>query len=181
MKEDQDKSVEGKGGKHLNADMYPTLLFVIALFGALIHFWVSKKRSFQRLVELLLAYIIPISIGVGTLLGFIAHAFYGPEIAAQIGWPPNNPFQFEVAIANLAVAICAFLCIWQRRGFWLATTIFAGVYFLGAAYGHIIQMVVHHDYSPYNTGVFLYIGDILIPAIYLTLMGIYTLQHRFFR
>ncbi|MCH9626016.1 MAG: hypothetical protein S4CHLAM123_12050 [Chlamydiales bacterium] len=161
--------------------MYPIILFVIAAFAILIHFYLSKNKTFARLVELSLAYIIPLNIGVGTLIGFIAHAFYGPEIAAKIGWPAHNPFQFEVAIGNLAMSVAGFMCIWQKKGFWLATTIFSGIFFLGAAFGHIVQMVVHENYSPYNSGPFLYIGDIAIPLLYLTLALIYSGQNHFFK
>lgn len=161
--------------------MYPIVLLVIAIILAVLHLSLSKKRvTFKRTIEVLLAYIIPLNIGVATLLGFIGHAFFGVEIAKLIGWPPNNPFQFEVAIGNLAMSVAAFLCIWQRRGFWLATTIFSGVFFLGAAFGHVVQMR-QGNYSPYNSGPFLYVGDILIPIIYLILALIYSYQNNFFR
>jgi len=161
--------------------MYLVVLFVIAILCATVHLFVSKKKvSFKRIIEILLAYIIPFSIGIASLLGFIFHAFFGPETAARIGWPPNNPFQFEVAIGNLAMSVAGFLAIWQRRGFWMATTIFSGVFSLGAAYGHIVQML-GGNHAPYNSGVFLYLGDIVIPIIYLVLTGIYTYQNKFFR
>ncbi|MFZ0565927.1 MAG: DUF6790 family protein [Chlamydiales bacterium] len=161
--------------------MYPLALFIIAVLAACIHFFISKKKTFARFIELSLAYMIPLNIGVATLIGFISHAFFGPETAEQIGWPAHNPFQFEVAVGNLAMSAAGFLCIWQKKGFWLATTIFSGIFFLGAAVGHIVQMVVHGNYSPYNSGPFLYIGDIAIPLVYLTLALIYSAQNRFFK
>lgn len=162
--------------------MYPLILFIIAIILATIHLIISNKKcTFKRIIEMLLAYIIPINIGIATLLGFIAHAFYGPETAAKIGWPPNNPFQFEVAIGNLSMSVAAFFCIWQRKGFWMATTIFSGIFFLGAAYGHLVQMIAYRDHSPYNTGIFLYIGDIAIPLFYLLLTLIYSAQNKFFK
>lgn len=160
--------------------MYPLALFIIAVVAALIHFIVGHGKTFTRAVELLLAYIIPLNIGIGGTIGFIGHIFYGPEIAKEIGWPPNNPFQFEVGIGNLSFAIAGLLCIWQRKGFWMATTIFAGIFFLGAAYGHLVQLA-KGDTSPYNTGAFLYIGDIAIPIIYLILTFIYASHHKFFK
>ena len=162
--------------------MYPSLLFLSAVIFAAIHLFTSKrKNSFKRIVEVLLAYIIPFNIGVATLIGFISHAVFGPQTAAMIGWPAHNPFQFEVAIGNLALSVSAFFCIWQRRGFWMATTLISGIFFLGAAYGHLVQKFVHGNNSPYNSGMFLYIGDIAIPLIYLTLMWIYCKQNKFFK
>lgn len=161
--------------------MYPLILFIIAIIAAFITLAYSKKEAtFKRTVEILLAYIIPLNIGVATTIGFIGHMFYGPEIAAKIGWPAHNPFQVEIAMGNLAMAVTGFVCIWQRRAFWMATVIFAGIFFLGAAYVHIVQMVVHGNYSPYNSGIFLWIGDVAIPAIYLGLTLIYCIQNRFF-
>jgi len=156
------------------------ILFVIALCLAIGHLFLTKQpKTAKRTVELLLAYIIPLNIGVATLIGFVGHAFYGPEVAKLIGWPAGNPFQFEVAIGNLAMSVAGFLSIWQRKGFWLATTVFSGVYFLGAAYGHFVQMA-QGDTSPYNTGLFLYVGDIVIPMVYLILTGIYAYQNKWF-
>lgn len=161
--------------------MYPLVLFIIALIASSLHLVFSKKTAtFKRIVEILLAYIIPLNIGVATLIGFVAHAFYGPEIAAQIGWPAHNPFQFEVAIGNLAISVAGFVSIWQRKGFWMATSLFSGIYFLGAAYGHFVQMA-RGDMSPYNTGIFLYVGDVAIPLIYLGLTLIYCINNKFFR
>lgn len=155
--------------------MYPLLLFIIALIGSSFHIW--KTKRFDKTVEILLSWILPLNIGVACLIGFIAHAFFGPQTAAQIGWPAHNPFQFEVAVGNLAMSVSGFLCMWQRRGFWLATALFSAIFFLGAAFGHIVQMIEHHNYSPYNSGIFLYIGDIVIPLIYSVLALIYSKQN----
>jgi len=161
--------------------MYPLILFIIAILAAYTHLIISKKKcTFRRIIEILLAYIIPLNIGVATLIGFIGHAFFGPMIAAKIGWPAHNPFQFEVAIGNLSMSVAGFLAIWQRKGFWLATVLLSGVFFLGAAYGHFVQMA-RGDLSPYNTGIFLYVGDVAIPLIYLALTLIYSIQNKFFR
>lgn len=162
--------------------MYPLFLFVIAIIAASIHLAFSKqKNTFKRIIEILLAYIIPLNIGTVCLIGFIAHVFFGPQVAALIGWPAHNPFQFEVGIANLSLSVAGFLCIWQRRGFWIATVLISGIFFLGAAYGHLVQMIVHNNYSPYNAGIFLYIGDIAIPSVYLILTLIYCIQNKWFR
>ncbi len=160
--------------------MYPLILFIIAILASTLHLLLSKKKTtFRRIVEIALLYIIPLTIGVGALIAFVGHVFFGPMVAAQIGWPAHNPFQFEVGIGNLAMSVAGFFCIWQRRGFWMATTLFSGVFLLGAAYGHLVQ-IAGGDTSPLNTGIFLYVGDVGIPLIYLGLTLIYCIQNRFF-
>lgn len=162
--------------------MIPVILFIISIIAAVIHVAISKKpRTFARWVEVLLAYILPITIGVNALIAAIAHTFYGPEIAALIGWPPHNPFQFEVAMANLSLAVAGFFSIWQRKAFWFATILVSTTLLWGAAGGHIYQMIVNNNHSPYNSGPFLYLGDMAIPLVYFILGWIYAAQNRFFK
>lgn len=86
-------------------------------------------------------------------------------------------FQFEIGIANLAVGIAGVLCVWFGAGFKLATVLINSIFLFGAAYGHFVQLA-KGDTSPYNTGVFLYFGDIIIPAIILILMLVYYIKFR---
>jgi hypothetical protein len=37
----------------------------------------------------------------------------------MIGWPPGNPFQFEVGVHDGAWGVLGFLCIWIGGLFWL--------------------------------------------------------------
>jgi NAD(P)-dependent dehydrogenase (short-subunit alcohol dehydrogenase family) len=46
-------------------------------------------------------------LGVGGVFGFVGHTVYADIAAASIGWPPGNPFQTEVAVANLAIGSLA--------------------------------------------------------------------------
>lgn len=161
--------------------MYPLFFFIIAIVAAIIHLKASSDElSFKRIVKILLAYIIPLNIGLQGIIAFIAHHYYGPETAKMIGWAPNSPFQAEIGFANLGLGLVGLLSIFFARGFWLATTIVTAVLFFGAASVHI-QEQAHGDFAPYNSGPFLYIGDIFIPAVFLILALIYTVQHRFFR
>jgi hypothetical protein len=161
--------------------MYPLVLFLIAIGASVAHLTVSKQKMTARLmVKVLLAYILPLNIGIAGVLAFIAHAFYGPQTAELIGWPADNPFQMEIAMANLGLGVTGLLCIWMRKGFWLACALFAAIFSWGAAYVHIIEMA-KGNYAAYNSGVFVYVGDLAMPLIYLILAGIYAAQCRFFR
>ncbi len=62
----------------------------------------------------------------------------------------SNPFQQEVAYANLAFAVLGLLCLFFRGNFWFATIIGASVWYLGNAYGHIKQISNLQNYFPGN-------------------------------
>ncbi len=106
-------------------------------------------------------------------MGFIAHTIFADKTAAYIGWPAGNPFQYEVAVANLSYGILGILCIWLKDKFWIATFIGFSVLYFGAAYGHIVQILTHHNYSPGNAGSPL-IYDIAAPLIGFALLILYS-------
>jgi hypothetical protein len=151
------------------------VFLVIALVGAGIHLALQKQpRTGKRLVEIVFLWVLVVCVGVNGLFDFYGHAFRADETARLIGWPTGNPFQFEVAIADLVFGILGILCIWIRGTFWYAAGL-AGVLFgLGAAYGHIVQMVVYGDYAPYNAGLFLY-SEIAVSLLILGLLLAYKL------
>lgn len=158
--------------------MYPLIFFVVAIVVATIHLFVSKKKkTTQRVAGLYLTYLILFNIGLQGLLAAAGHILMPNTIAEQIGWPTGSPFQFEIGIANLAVGIAGVLCVWFGAGFKLATVLINSIFLFGAAYGHFVQLE-KGDTSPYNTGVFLYFGDIIIPAIILILMLVYYIKFR---
>ena len=104
-------------------------------------------------------------------MGFLGHTFKAREIALKIGWQPS-PFQFEVAVANLAFGVLGIMCIWQRRGFRTATGIGFATFLLGCAYGHFRDMTLHGNFAPYNVGPVLWFNDLAVPmAILLLLLG----------
>jgi hypothetical protein len=150
------------------------LVYVVAaLVGIGIHLGMAKKPLTKgKVVEVILLYILVIFVGVACLLAAIAHVFMGPETAAGIGWQPGSPFQFEIGMANLAFGVLGILCIWKRGEFWTATGIGVAVLFLGCAYGHFYEMVVHQDYAPYNAGAGIIFNDAVLPVIILILLGL---------
>lgn len=144
----------------------------LAITCGTIHFLFSKNKTRIRAVEIYLLYFIIFCIGVSGLMGAYFHTFKAAFTAEQIGWAPGSPFQFEVAMANLAIGVAGILCIWFRGYFWLATVIITSIFIYGAAYGHFVQ-ISQGDHSPYNSGVFLYLNDIGIPMVYDVLAVVY--------
>jgi hypothetical protein len=137
--------------------------------GNLYSFVVSKRRlTGARVVEVLLLYLLVIFVGVGGLVGFLGHTFKAQEIALKIGWQPS-PFQFEVAMANLAFGVLGLLCLRQRE-FWTATGIGSAVFLLGCGYGHLREMIIRDNFAPYNVGPVLWVNDLAIPLAILILL-----------
>ena len=135
-----------------------TLFFlVISLVGACLQLLFQKRpRTAKRIVEVLLLWMLIGCVGLQGLFYFSGHAFEPDLVAKMIGWPTGSPFQFEIAIANLSYGVLGILCIWIRGNFWYATAIGDVVFYLGDAYGHIVQIVRYGDYAPANSGLFLY-------------------------
>jgi hypothetical protein len=122
-------------------------------------------------VEVILLYLFIFYVGAGGLLGALGHTVWAKETALKIGWAPGSPFQFEMAMANLAFGVLGILCIWQRGGFWNATGIGIAVLLLGCAYGHLREMVVGNNFAPYNAGAGIIFSDAVIPLVILGLLA----------
>ena len=135
-----------------------------------LHLWLGKRPvSASRFAEVLLLYVLVFFAGLGGLMAFLGHTFKAQEIALKIGWQPS-PFQFEVAVADLAFGVLGILCIWQRRGFWTATGIGYATFLLGCGYGHLKDMVMQGNFAPYNVGPVLWVNDLAVPLAILLLL-----------
>jgi len=149
--------------------MFILFFAAIWLIGALLHLALSRQpRSPAGVLEVFLLWALIVT-GLQGVFAFYGHVFNGPAVARSIGWPPGNPFQFEVGVANLGLGVLGLMCIWRRGHFWLATIIMASVFYWGAAYGHIDQIIRFQNYAPNNASAVLY-SDLLAPVI---LIGLY--------
>jgi hypothetical protein len=161
----------------MRADLLYVFYQLVVLVGAAIQLAVGPKPlRTPRVVETLLQWSLLVNVGIAGLLGFYAHAFHANATAEIIGWPPGSPFQFEVAVANLAFGVLGILCLWFRRGFWAATCVGFAVFLEGAAFGHIRDIVEHQNYAPGNAGVILY-WDLIVPLVQLVLLAAYLRLH----
>ena len=160
--------------------MYAIFFTSLALIAAVIRILLEKERNLLKNVEILLLFLLIFDVGLGGLFAFFGHAFMADMVASKIGWPTGSPFQFEIAVANLSFGIIGILSIWLRGNFWVAAGLAYSVFVLGAAYGHIREAVLHNNFAPYNVGPVLYIGDILVPIMILSLLlirGILLIQN----
>jgi hypothetical protein len=125
-------------------------------------------------VEKFLGWYIFFSIGVSYLYNFVVHVFFGPMAAAFIGWA-DSPFQLEVGMASLGFAAVGFLAAFRSFDLRLAAVIGFSIFTLGAAMGHVYQMVTAHNFAPGNAGVIFY-TDFVVPPFGLFMLW---LQRRY--
>jgi hypothetical protein len=139
-------------------------LFIIGLIASAISLARAPKPLTKCVVvEALISYFILFSIGFSFFYNSIVHTVFGDIAAHFIGWP-NSPFQLEVGFASLGYAVVGFLAF--RRNFYLRLAAILGpsIFLLGAAGGHIYQMITTHNFAPGNAGVIFY-TDIILPTI----------------
>jgi hypothetical protein len=150
-----------------------TFLVIGFAFSAVALIRAPKPVSTATVIEKLLSWYVFWSIGVGYFFNFVMHAFFGEMVASFIGWP-DSPFQFEVATASLGFSAVGFIAAFRSFDLRLAAVIGPALFMLGAAAGHVYQMLAHQNFAPGNAGVVFYM-DIAIPLIGLALLW---LQHR---
>jgi len=152
-----------------------TFLVVGLIFSAAA---IARSRSPGRaiVVDKLLAWYVFFTVGAAYLYNFVVHAFFGEMAAKFIGWA-DSPFQFEVATASLGFAVVGFLAAFRSFDLRFAAVIGPGIFTLGAAFGHLRQMQIAHNFAPGNAGVIFYM-DFIIPLIGFVLLW---LAHRWRR
>src|SRR5829696_6339528 len=90
---------------------------VLAIAGAAVQLARSRQpRTLGHASEVLVVWA-----GIGGVIAFLSHTLLADQTARAIGWPTGNPFQSEVAVANLVVGVLGILCYWIRGNSWLAT------------------------------------------------------------
>jgi len=133
-----------------------------------------KPPDLPIVVEKLFAYFLLFSIGFSFFYNFVMHTFFGEMSAHFIGWE-NSPFQAEVGFASLGFSAVGFLAFRRSFDLRLAAVTGPALFLLGAAGGHVHDMVARGNFAPGNAGVIFY-TDIFIPLIGFTLLW---LQHRY--
>ncbi len=80
-------------------------LLVIGLVAALISLLTKPKPlRINTVAEALFSYYMLFTIGLGNLVNFVFHVFFGDTAAKFIGWE-QSPFQAEVGFASLGIGI----------------------------------------------------------------------------
>src|SRR6266704_2559736 len=122
-----------------------------------------KPLRTNIVAEAFFSYYLLFAVGINNLINFVFHVFFGDIAAKFIGWE-NSPFQAEVGFASLGIGIAGVIAFRASLPFRFATLIPPAVFSLGAAVGHIYQIIVAKNFSPGNVGVVLPSG-IVIPVV----------------
>jgi hypothetical protein len=147
---------------------------IIGLVFALVAIARARRPLNQSVVvEKLLSWHVFWAIGVGYFYNFVMHAFFGQMVADFIGWA-DSPFQFEVATASLGFSAVGFLAAFRNFDLRVAAILGPSLFALGAAAGHLYQMMTTHNFAPGNAGIVFYM-DIITPLLGFLLLW---LQHR---
>ncbi|WP_439029610.1 DUF6790 family protein [Gordonia terrae] len=112
-------------------------------------------------------------IGVQGWMTGCGHMFFGEPIAESIGWPAKTPWQWEVGLASLATGVLGVIASGFGDEFTLATIIAFAVFYLGAAVGHVREMVTRRNFEPGNAGP-IFVFDVLVPVYLIVLFAVVT-------
>jgi hypothetical protein len=141
---------------------YSLSFFILGLVVSLVAIARSTGSVDRPLVvEKLLAWYVFFSIGIDNFYNFVMHVFFGRMSASFIGWA-DSPFQFEVGTASLGYAAVGLLAAFRSYDLRLAAVLGPSIFTLGAAVGHLVQMVTAHNFAPGNAGIIFW-TDIFIP------------------
>ncbi|MEU8895660.1 DUF6790 family protein [Nocardia sp. NPDC048505] len=152
---------------YLAQSAVPLLWPLLAVVGAYLH--TRRSPSRHAALELWQRWWAAVALGLGSL--WMTLAFLGaPEVMATAIGFAQTPFEFEIAFANLALAVMGF------RAAMPATTareritlgLGAGMFLWGALIGHLYQWFAQGDHAPGNTGGVL-VHDLLVPAVMIVL------------
>ena len=150
-----------------------TFFVVALLFSAVAIAGAPKPIDRASAVEKLLSWFVFWTIGVLYLYNAVFRIFFGQLAAHYIGWE-DSPFQLEVGTASLGFAAVGFLAAFGSFDLRLAAIVGPGIFMLGAAGGHVYQMITAHNFAPGNAGIIFW-SDIFLPLFGLLLLW---LQHR---
>lgn len=148
--------------------VYTLVLIPLAIA---MHVQAARLSDRRAIAEVALVYYTVILIGFGGVWSFVGHFFMADFVATNIGWETGSPFQTELAFATLGLAVVALSGIWIRDHLISAIVIAKSIFWYGAAYVHLRDIIVASNFAPYNVGAPL-IGDIIYPTLLLALLWV---------
>jgi hypothetical protein len=152
-------------------ELFLTRIFAYSLLPLLLaagHMLLDRQsRTPARRIELVIIYLLAISVGANGLGGAFGHIFLSDLVAEGIGWPTGNPFQLEMGFANLLIGVLGVMAISRRDGFRTATILATTILGVGATAVHIYDIAHTGNLSPGNT--IQNLGNLLDPILLISL------------
>ncbi|MFE9577071.1 DUF6790 family protein [Nocardia sp. NPDC006044] len=143
----------------------PLIWPLIAVVGALVATRNSPSRA--AALETWQRWWAVVALGLGSLWMTISFLTVPEVMATAIGFDPSQ-FQFEIAFANLGLAVMGFRAVSASARERITIGLGAGMFLWGALIGHVYQWFAHGDHAPGNTGGVL-VCDLLFPAVMIVL------------
>jgi len=138
-------------------------MFVLSLFFISVHLMMRLKTI--TFYEIVFRWIAFFPLGITGIYTGLTHALFPDISASLIGWEPS-PFQFEVAMGDLAMGVLGIGCFHASYSFRLAAIVAVTIQYWGDAIGHIYNMAVMQNFAPGNAGSWFWL-DLIVPAILL--------------
>jgi len=146
---------------YLAQSAVPLIWLLVAVVGALISTRHSPSR--HAALETWQRWWAVAALGCGGLWMTVSFLTIPDVMATAIGFE-RTPFMFEIAFANLGLAVMGFRAVSASARERITIGLGAGMFLWGATAGHLYQFFANGDHAPGNTGgVVVY--DLLIPAV----------------
>lgn len=146
----------------------PLFVWVAALVFAAIASLRAEAVTFDVIVEKLLRYLFVFPLGLQGLWAFFCHVFLPQQTAGSIGWAPS-PFQYELGVANLGLAVASFYAAFSSFRARTAVVAVAACFLVGAGIGHLEDMIQDRNFAAGNAGPIM-ITDFLTPIAIIALL-----------
>jgi len=157
---------------NLIVTLIPVLVWLLALLFAVIAIWRGPRPiTWGMMADRLIRYILVFPLGLQGLWAFFGHVFLPEESAASIGWAAS-PFQTEVGMANLGLALASFYAAFGNFGARAAAAIGASCFLAGAGVVHLMDIAEEGNIAPGNAGPIL-VTDFLTPIAILALLIVF--------
>ncbi|VVJ20763.1 Uncharacterised protein [Amycolatopsis camponoti] len=144
---------------------FPLVWIVVPAIGAFLR--ARHVTSAQERLEIWQRWWAIGAFGIGSLWMTVAFLAFPDVMATAIGFP-RTPFLFEIAFANLGLAIMGFRAASASARERITIGLGGGMFLWGALAGHVYQWFAGGDHAPGNTGGVL-VNDLLIPAVMIVL------------
>ncbi|GAB3727043.1 hypothetical protein GCM10027598_46640 [Amycolatopsis oliviviridis] len=150
---------------YLAQSAFPMVWIVVPAVGAFIR--TRHVASQQERLEIWQRWWAIGAFGCGSLWMTVAFLAFPDVMATAIGFD-RTPFLFEIAFANLGLAVLGFRAASASARERITIGLGGGMFLWGAVIGHVYQWFANGDHAPGNTGGVL-VTDILIPAVMIVL------------
>ncbi|WP_037303172.1 DUF6790 family protein [Amycolatopsis orientalis] len=150
---------------YLARSAFPLVWILVPAIGAFVR--ARHVTSVRERLEIWQRWWAIGALGFGSLWMTVAFLAFPDGMATAIGFD-RTPFMFEIAFANLGLAVMGFRAASASARERVTIGLGAGMFLWGALAGHVYQWFANGVHSPGNTGGVL-VNDLAIPAVMIIL------------